>query len=277
MEREWRACNDPRRMLKWLTHGMGGLPGKYPVSDRQLRLFACACCRQVWHLLTAEPGQKAVEAAERLADGDCEYSSIEDIDFASEEAADQYATWGKKWRAGWAASWCLFRNPRKSAREVLLHLDKPERPPALPDDDEPLAAPAALADLFRDIVGNPFRPVDSLGFVPNCEHAEIIHALARTIYDDLDFALMPVLADALEEAGCEQEALLRHLRGQEPCRECNGTGTWPREYTDRHGNLLGHTYHEMVPHVACQGTGWMTLGGSHVRGCWAIDLILGKE
>jgi hypothetical protein len=75
-------------------------------------------------------------------------------------------------------------------------------------------------------VGNPFRPVTlNLSWLTSD-----VLALARQVYDSRDFSPMPVLADALQDAGCEEEAVLSHCRG------------------------------DLV----------------HVRGCWVVDLLLGK-
>jgi hypothetical protein len=75
-EAEWLACADPTPMLEFLR-------GK--ASDRKLRLFACACCRKVWHLLTDERSRKAVDVAERYADGVAD----EDERFNAWEAAQE--------------------------------------------------------------------------------------------------------------------------------------------------------------------------------------------
>ncbi len=83
------------------------------------------------------------------------------------------------------------------------------------------------ADLIRCIFGDPFRPV---AVDPNWLTSDVL-TLAKGIYDDKAFDRLPILADALQDAGCADEALLAH------CRD----------------------------------------GGSHVRGCWAVDLVLGKE
>src|SRR5262249_34837591 len=61
-ETEWSECVDPGLMLEFLR-------GDGQASHRKLRLFACACCRRVWHLLQEQPGRLAVEVAERFADG----------------------------------------------------------------------------------------------------------------------------------------------------------------------------------------------------------------
>jgi len=82
-------------------------------------------------------------------------------------------------------------------------------------------------DLIRDIFGNPFRPV---AFDP-AWRSETAVGIAAGIYEDRAFERMPILADALQEAGCEHADILTH------CRE----------------------------------------PGTHVRGCWVVDLVLGKE
>ena len=74
-EAEWLTSEDPAAMLGWLVadRNVGGIDDDLippRVSDRKLRLFACACCRQVWHLLTDERSRRAVEVAERFADGE---------------------------------------------------------------------------------------------------------------------------------------------------------------------------------------------------------------
>ena len=80
---------------------------------------------------------------------------------------------------------------------------------------------AVQADLFRDIFGNPFRPV---ALDPAWLHwnAGTVRKMAQAIYDDRAFDRLPILADALEEAGCTDAQLLGHLRGPGP----HARGCW---------------------------------------------------
>src|SRR5262249_28763026 len=85
----------------------------------------------------------------------------------------------------------------------------------------------AQVALVRDIFGNPFRPVVC---DPAWRTSDVL-LMAQGIYDDRAFDRMPILADALQDAGCDNADVLNH------CREANAT---------------------------------------HVRGCWVVDLVLGK-
>jgi len=86
---------------------------------------------------------------------------------------------------------------------------------------------AAQADLIREVLGNPHDPVV---FDP-AWRTDTAVALARQAHETEDFTLLPILADALQDAGCEDETILGHCRDPEQL---------------------------------------------HVRGCWVIDLVLGK-
>jgi hypothetical protein len=113
-----------------------------------------------------------------------------------------------------------------SVLECLLRFKRElVEPPFLPSFEG-----SKQSSLLRDIFGNPFRPVT---FDPAwlTWHDGLIVSMARKMYDRRDFSDTPVLADALEDAGCTDANILGHLRGP----------------------------------------------GPHVRGCWVVDLVLGKK
>ncbi|MDY3562871.1 hypothetical protein R5W23_004352 [Gemmata sp. JC673] len=82
--------------------------------------------------------------------------------------------------------------------------------------------------LFHDIFTNPFR---SIAFAPEWRTGTTT-AIARQMYESRDFSAMPILADAMQDVGCNNDDVLAH------CRD-------PQQV--------------------------------HVRGCWVVDLVLGKE
>jgi hypothetical protein len=90
---------------------------------------------------------------------------------------------------------------------------------------------AAQACLLRDIFHYPSRTQFSVPLMALISKDRAVPRIAERIYAERRFEDLPILADALEDAGCDNPDLLSHLRGP----------------------------------------------GPHVRGCWALDLILGKE
>ena len=183
---------------KWLkaTHPVTLLEMLRKNSDRKLRLFAAFCENsqtESWDEL-----QTASEVAERFADG---LASLKELETAYYPIFQIYA----------------LDVVSSGFRHAMHHCDKSHSFEML----------AFLASFLRDIFGNPFRPVT---FDPAWRTATAV-GVAETIYADRTFDNLPVLADALQDAGCDHPDILTHLRGP----------------------------------------------GPHVRGCWALDLVLGKE
>jgi hypothetical protein len=217
-----------------------------PVRSRKLRLFGCACCRQIWHLLNDRCGQHAVEVAELHADGRANRKELADkraVAFAAAEARMGNAGETGLYYAPRAAAQCTLAKASQAALHASLDTAKAayynsETTRSQPNDwiwgiD---AEHGRQVPLFRDIFGNPFRPT-SLDPAWLTWHDGTIPKLAQTLYEDralpsghLDNHLLAVLADALEDAGCSDPDILHHCRGP----------------------------------------------GPHVRGCWVVDLLLGK-
>lgn len=204
-EAEWLACEDPMPMLEFL-HGKG--------SDRKLRLFACACVRRIWPLLHDARSKASVEVAERFADG----QATEDERLAACDAAERafLAIAPSEndidyWTAATAAqtpNYALgFFAAEGASRDVLSAIGNSPKWPSSARDE--LRVHVALV---RDISGNPFRPA---AFVPEWRTKTVI-ALAQAMYDSRDFSAMPILADALQDVGCDNADILNHCRGLGP-------------------------------------------------------------
>lgn len=248
-EEEWLMATDPGGMLAFV----GGR-----ASQRKLRLFAVACCRALWNSLVKVGSQRVVEALERLADGK---GALEDFQawvvqvgspvpgrFYSKPHPDapRYVTAGSlvgpDTTVGLVEVMALFNEITPDCDGVVVEVLARDR------DTVEYASPVAYVipttvieqpkekrnhqvGLVRDIFGPfPFRTVtiNSSWLVWN---DATIPRIAQSIYDDRRFDDLPILADALEEAGCSDADILGHCRGP----------------------------------------------GPHVRGCWVVDLILGRS
>jgi hypothetical protein len=232
-EEQWLACTDPRPMLEFLR-------GR--ASERKLRLFACAVCRDrfIWPLwLTDERSRRAVEVAERYVDGRAA---------ARELNAARAAAWAPVRSANDARLQLLARTAWGTARDGARAADTAVRA------FQP-GPTVFLSGLLREIFGNPFRPSPPLSASVLAWNGGTVGRLAESVYDERDFGRLPILADALEEAGCADADLLSHCRYEGPPPVAIGPEF--REPADV------RTYRRReVPHV---------------RGCWALDHILGRE
>jgi hypothetical protein len=197
-EAEWEVATNPTPML-WFH--------RVRASRRKWRLFCCACGRRVIGGNAHPDWEHPLNVGERLADGEVTdeerlSAAARDVGPAAVFAVVRYATYRD-----------ASPSNARGALAAALAVD-----PSFGSE---------LATTVRCLFGNPFQAAD---FDPQWRTADVM-GLARAIYDDRAFDRMPILADALLDAGCDDEDILSHCRSS----------------------------------------------GPHVRGCWVVDLVLGKE
>ncbi len=212
--------------------------------NRKWTLFGCACIRRVWHLLKDRRSRDYVEQVEKHVDGaitDQEISDFWDaldadyghgnknvhpcfmfyfalrslvVESAPAKVADDVAE---------AVGGCIAESLRPTPDGWSVAMTEAWRIAERTERKKQL-------DLRRDIFVDPFHP---LTLDPSCLawNDAAIPKMAQAIYDDRAFDRLPILADALEDAGCDDPDILAHCRS----------------------------------------------GGEHVRGCWVVDLLLGKS
>jgi hypothetical protein len=223
---------DPTAMLAFLA-----ATGK--ADERRLRLFAAACCRRVWNLLTDERSRKAVEAAENFADGLIGEDALWEALHAARDAVK--AAFDKD-----ESSYPCVAATDAAANVAVVHAYTESTPAEYAalrasfdaaDAADDLGSRgdesggslererAEQAALLRDLF-NPFHPVT---LDPSCLTPAVV-TLATTIYEGRSFDRLPELAQALADAGCHDAELLGHLRS----------------------------------------------AGPHCLGCWGVDAVLGK-
>jgi hypothetical protein len=238
-EAEWLACEDPRPMLRQFGAA---------ASVRKQRLLGLACCYRFVGLLENHDLQQALHVAESWIEGQCAPTERKNARRAASAAAQLASGLGIEdgLTLSDSAAWAVQRLLQRGALDLdhLLYALAQARlkdagaraylnqtPREAADKARTEAHKAELSaqcGLIREIFGNPFLPVT---FVPEWRTTDVL-LLANGIYEDKAFDRMPILADALQDAGCDNPDILEH------CRNPNQT---------------------------------------HVRGCWVLDLVLGKE
>ena len=244
-EQEWASCTDPRKMLEFLR-------GK--VSSRKLRLFALACCQRIDRLIDDERSRAALGFAELHAEVGVArrrgraalmqagreahwevYTPIYDAPASESKARAlivanaRYAPVNLLQCDAMHAALCAFTYASFAvAWEAQLASGSGVYHDLL--DEFKQLEQAGQTHLLRDLLGDAFHSI-MVNPVWLAWNDQAALKLAQGIYEDRAFDRLPILADALEESGCDHAGLIGHLRGS----------------------------------------------GLHVRGCWAVDLLLGKE
>jgi len=271
-EAEWLASTDPIAMLDW------AMQLHFRPSDRKLRLAMCAMSRASGdHSMGL---LRRINLAERWADGEIDRETV-----VADEPGEPTS-----WR-DWIVAHHIPRDAiewaSQSYKWVAPHVIRevfgnPFQQVALPPG-EPCRECHSTGTIVIRWYQQQSRPRDygpcqaclGTGHGPSPVLTPLVLQLAEAAYTmrtdtgALDNDALAVLSDALEEAGLEGESRL--------CRLCNGTGI--REYMA--------TYNRGSPCVGCYGAGMvheqhpilahLRSTGPHYRGCWALDLILGKE
>ncbi|OAI47685.1 hypothetical protein AYO44_09315 [Planctomycetaceae bacterium SCGC AG-212-F19] len=237
-EGDWLKKTHPLPMLHFLGTR---------ASRRKLRLFSCACCRAIGHLLPDPRSRQAIAVAERFADNMAtpeevllaqeaatavippERAATEAVIIADSPVQIGIATPSQRTHAESAAAGTLAAFDEARLARWTWDVENPvvavmQHVWSATGGDGRTYEPEAR--LLRCIFGNPFRPMA----IDPAWRTATVTSLAQAIYEERAFDRLPILADALEEAGADAD-------------------------------VLGH----------CRG------GGEHVRGCWVMDLVLGKE
>jgi hypothetical protein len=217
---EWLASIDPQPMLAFLRDG-----GK--ISKRKATLFAVACCRGVWHLMLDERSRKAVAWAEQSADGVGSWDhTVVALQAASEASSEMRsrprpAANGERRLPRGATTGASAAAVATLMGDGLVVSEKAARAAAYLEGLEVWQATydserLAHAAILRDIVGDPFAPAPTVAPTVLTWNAGMVPELAKSIYEKGIFQDLPVLADALEEAGSTDIAMLEHFRGRGP-------------------------------------------------------------
>jgi hypothetical protein len=242
-ERMWLANGDPHDMLYWLTrtHQKGLVRTK--AGRRKLRLFGCHCCRLLWDRMTDPRSRAAVETAERLADGLAGKAEAEAARAPAEQVLRDF--WAARMHSRMHSKEWPDQGQIAGAARAVLSSSATDSAWAdlcydcgetMPQYPAHRRHRAREADAVRCLFGNPFRPADPAPAWRSW-NGGAIPRLAQAAYDNRDLPAGTLNGDRIAILADALEA-------------------------------AGADTHDALTHLRGPGP--------HPRGCWAVDLLLGK-
>jgi hypothetical protein len=196
-EAEWLLSRDGKSMWNKVP--------KAADSERKARLFAAACLRHVWVKL-GKSGRKLTEFAEAYADAP---------ELGAKPRLSRFVGWLANWKGRIQFQYLMRQARDEFAYDLIswascdMEFGAPFFAYNITDDAERFGITfEAQARLVHDLVGNPFRPAN----LNSSWRTSNVTALAQSIYEDRAFDRLPILADALEDAGCDNADILNHCR-----------------------------------------------------------------
>jgi hypothetical protein len=238
---EWEATTaSPELIRPFLFHFERQEAGK--LTQRKLRLIACTAARCLWKQLPEQALQKAVEVGERFADGAATEKEREKASWAAfevynglelaygiDEGIEMYSLPPRERAEAWRAlstvglafscvkpelDFTTIADTCHTVPGLLLPVAKYRKGYSVEHGYQfgydQVKDP--LPPLVRDILGHPFAPVR----FDKRWRSETVKLLTDGIAAEGKFDRLPILADALEEAGCDDADILSHCRGPGP-------------------------------------------------------------
>jgi hypothetical protein len=238
-EAEWLACTDPEPMLEFLR-------GK--ASERKLRLFTVACCRGIWHLISDSRSRQAVETVERAVDGNA--TEQEQAAFDGGRYFEARSLTNCLMSAVGAAGWSVSRRltPTEASHcaahawQAVVHNATASGeidPQQLADDERYEVATEPLRQSTKRDQASLLRDIFGL-------------LIVRSVGIDLQWlswnndTVVKITQTIYEDRTFDHLPLLADALEEADCSDAD---------------ILGH----------------LRVPGPHVRGCWVVDLLLGKE
>ena len=202
-EEEWKKATRPEQLLVFLEKTK-------QCDNRKARLLGVAFCRRIWDVLTDIRFQRFVELGELRADGLVPWVKIEGTVIPADPNGRTRTSHTHPAEVAALATTCRKVRPGYIAWLTRHAVVRDLEEPGCTTGHDREAIPEL--SFFHDIFGNPFRPV---AFDPNWRTSDAV-SIARAMYESRDFSPMPILADALQNAGCEHADILDHCRGTGP-------------------------------------------------------------